>query len=132
MPTEAEWEKAARGTDGRLFLWGDTSPSSQLANFRDSGYRDTASIGAYLDAVSPYGALDMAGNVWEWTFDWFQSAYYNVSPYENPLGPASGSSRIMRGGSWHNTADGVRTVARASIKHDTFNTLGFRCAQDGP
>lgn len=132
LPTEAEWEKASRGMDGRLFPWGDASPSSQQANFRDSGYRDTVSVGTYPDNISPYGALDMAGNVWEWTFDWFQSAYYNVSPNENPRGPATGSTRVMRGGSWHNTADGVRTVARASIKpEDTFNTLGVRCAQDG-
>jgi len=133
LPTEAEWEKAARGTDGRLFTWGDASPSSQQANFHNSGYHDTISVGTYPGSVSPYGALDMAGNVWEWTFDWFQSAYYDVSPHENPIGPATGSTRVMRGGSWHNSADGVRTVARASIKpEDTFNTLGFRCAQGEP
>jgi formylglycine-generating enzyme required for sulfatase activity len=147
LPSEAEWEKAARGTDGRLFPWGDQTPNAGQANFcdrrcsnaaeRDSsvddGYADTAPVGNYPSGASPYGALDMAGNVWEWVADWHQVGYYRNSPYENPPGPAGGDRRGFRGGSWFNGPDGVRTVARSSRKPgDSYYSIGFRCVVDVP
>ena len=128
LPTEAEWEKAARGIDGRLFPWGDEPPRADLANY---GEQDTVAAGSNPDGASPYGVLDMAGNVIEWAFDYFLSTYYQVSLYKNPQRPASGSTRVYRGGSYHNLDAALRVVMRGSRSENHSNVdIGFRCVVD--
>jgi formylglycine-generating enzyme required for sulfatase activity len=133
LPTEAEWEKAARGPDGQLFPWGDSAPNQDRAMFGQHHVHEIpilAAVDSHLAGRSPYGIHHMAGNVAEWVRDWFGFDYYAYMPAKNPAGPASGRYKGVRGGSWKSNIIMLRTATRSGFNPDQRSaTIGFRCAQ---
>jgi len=132
LPSEAEWEKAARGTDERLYPWGANLDCEHASYLGCQAEQAPDSVTSHPLGISPFGALNLSGNLWEWVADWYDARYYLRSPAQNPAGPASGEFRTIRGGGWHSNPAQLRATNRSSGKpeHATDGEIGFRCASD--
>ncbi len=131
LPTEAQWEKAARGPDGQIYPWGIISPNKDLVNLKANEFWTfgvTKKVGSYPAGASPYGALDLTGNASEWVADWYAADYYQISPQANPTGLAYGEEHVVRGGSARGIANTFRAATRSSsciVCNGWY--IGFRC-----
>jgi len=140
LPSEAQWEKGARGINGQTYPWGSQPPSNSLLNYNDQIGRfsnklgKTTDVNSFPKGASPYGVLDMAGNVSQWVYDWYSETYYqSETTWQNPVGPSTGQVKVIRGSSFYD--DNGSNVQRSShrytwVKPDTrVNSIGFRCSE---